>query len=1095
VRSGVTKTDKEFAEVAIQDEGGNPDTATVDEKSRTHAKPKASLQPVPESDLGLDLLDESIWTSIPADQINGKFAQYRRLTTHRLQDLEEQLQLTTAKTKRKVATLKAQFHEHKSKWEAERKLLIEQIDQSLKLQTDAEKEADAAMTQLEEFITEQEKLEQEEEHKRTEALQVTSALTPQDVTPPQGSGIPTPVPGQQQGAVGVTLTPESEQELLRLMQQTDDAKVQEMNARLGTCASAPPAVDMELLSIQRPEPGSKDEISPGGGIKPVSEHDLQTTPTIDLPDKTVEELDGRMSTAEVALSSQPGEETLQSLEPPSVDLLEGYPLIAQKEKTPELGEAIQAEENAMKYQNERESTLGDFEFHRDTFSESSEMTLSKQSTMIMFSAKQRSRLGQSASSNELSKIDGTTEEELRAASAQSRASLRQQFKMKLGEAKQAAEDRRSKSPAILLPTQLTVDDELIIDEDDDEIGDSVNEIGTSPPPGFKTTPRLSAQSFSEIINKEFSGNRRDLSQPIVQKVIMKGISLREHPLLKEYLTVYNGVMGFKDGVGKTFLDKDLMSAHQMMSDLEALSFDSTKKAMPQIVELTQNVAYVLEEVSSLINSVLVFDREPPVSALNMLSREQTQKSLVPNDPAKDVVLSPSTAESTASGQSGQAIHLSEKIDIKELQQQYLQLKEQLEEDRSNYQEQLQRNTVVMKEMQQTINDLQRELVSLDKSPLRTKSAQSTSRAAGVHHKSPSPEASVMFTRLDSERNSKIMKKAVMDDKLDPEKYMEAVSRMDEYVSLPAQRLAHLVKKYIHHTRMKEIEENVKNSGSVDDEVVDVLNKMEDLQNQRAKQWAQKMDQMGLDRLKLANILMETLDTIEQESGIFLIKPMYSYRGREVKPTYAHKLSRPSRVHRSLTPSKDPGSTTMPAPTPSLHYRLVKHEKQYLQPHATMSDMKSPERSQERVNGDVKVTGSGMAFTKSSPKSMWNMQASHSWSLKNDPINSFNTPRILELDVNRMLIGQNNISTKVPYPQTDDRLVNAQQNTLRSYVTVNRPSAPPGGDWVEKRPSSGHSSAGSSGSTRSKKVKVSEIDREIPNKLHSSHPLPPITPNS
>ena len=40
-----------------------------------------------------------------------------------------------------------------------------------------------------------------------------------------------------------------------------------------------------------------------------------------------------------------------------------------------------------------------------------------------------------------------------------------------------------------------------------------------------------------------------------------------------------------------------------------------------------------------------------------------------------------------------------------------------------------------------------------------------------------------------------------------------------------------------------------------------------------------MDEMGIERLKLANLLMDTLDTIEQESGIFLIKPMYSYKGR------------------------------------------------------------------------------------------------------------------------------------------------------------------------------------------------------------------------
>ena len=53
----------------------------------------------------------------------------------------------------------------------------------------------------------------------------------------------------------------------------------------------------------------------------------------------------------------------------------------------------------------------------------------------------------------------------------------------------------------------------------------------------------------------------------------------------------------------------------------------------------------------------------------------------------------------------------------------------------------------------------------------------------------------------------------------------------------------------------------------------------DSQFQRAKQWADRMDEMGMERLRIASELMETLDTIEQQSGIFLIKPMYSYRGR------------------------------------------------------------------------------------------------------------------------------------------------------------------------------------------------------------------------
>ncbi|XP_055872551.1 golgin subfamily A member 3-like isoform X5 [Biomphalaria glabrata] len=906
-----TKADKEVSDIAVQNVEGNPDTATVESQTK---KLQAQPQQTNTDNEKLDLFNETLWKSLPADQVNNKFTQYRKLATEKIKDLEDQLELTLAKTKRKVTTLKAQFHEHKSKWEAERKLLIEQMDQSMKLQTDAEKEADAAMNQLEEYITEQEKLEEAEEN---QVHQIAGLLSPKDNVSSAGHSPVPSHPVQQQ-----TTSPEPEQELLRLMQQTDDAK--------------------------------------------------------------------------------------------STTSVEGV------------------------------------------------------------------------------KVEGTTEEEIRASSAQSRASLRQQFKTKLGEAKQAAEDRRSKSPAIQLPTQLTIDDELIL-EDDDELDEGLlNEIGTSPPTGIKSSPGLSIVSTSDSKSPgvvDPSTIKRSPNQAFIQKIIRKGTSLLEHPLLKEFLKVFNGLMEFKDGVGKLLLDKDMMSAHQIIADLELVTFDQNKKVMPQVAELAENILYVLDEILSLMNSVLLVEREPPVSALNM-SREQTIKSVPP--PMETQFNSP-TLEMMKEGV--EAIRESSTVEnekLRELQEQYQQLKEDMEQERKIHQDQIQKNTVVMMELQETINDLQRELSSLGKAPLRTKSDLSSGRGTAVIHKSPSPESSVLFTRLDSERNAKIMRKAVIEDKLNPERYKEAIAKMDKYVSLPAQRLAHLVKKYVHHCRMKKIEENVKNGGELDDEVYEVLNKMENLQNQRAKKWAQKMDEMGSERISLANMLMETLDTIEQESGIFLIKPMYSYRGRETKPIYTSKLNRPSKIRRSLTPSKDPGTGSIPAPTPASQYRLVRPDRLYTQQvvnRHSMNELKFYKGSESPENGEVQITGNGLVVSQAAPNTMWNMQASHSWNLKEGPVNFLNCPRILEMDINRMLIGQNNISSKVPFPQSEDRLVNASQNTLRSYVTVNRPTAPIGGEWVEKRPSSGSASSQSS----QKKVTVSDIDREIPAKLPVPQPLPPISP--
>ena len=42
-----------------------------------------------------------------------------------------------------------------------------------------------------------------------------------------------------------------------------------------------------------------------------------------------------------------------------------------------------------------------------------------------------------------------------------------------------------------------------------------------------------------------------------------------------------------------------------------------------------------------------------------------------------------------------------------------------------------------------------------------------------------------------------------------------------------------------------------------------------------------MQNLHEERLKTAVNLMNALDNIEQQSGIFLIKPMYSFKGRLV----------------------------------------------------------------------------------------------------------------------------------------------------------------------------------------------------------------------
>ena len=57
--------------------------------------------------------------------------------------------------------------------------------------------------------------------------------------------------------------------------------------------------------------------------------------------------------------------------------------------------------------------------------------------------------------------------------------------------------------------------------------------------------------------------------------------------------------------------------------------------------------------------------------------------------------------------------------------------------------------------------------------------------------------------------------------------------------------------------------------------------MEYLQRVRAMKWSEKMAELGRERSELGNRITSSLKEIEDTSGIFLIKPVYSYVSRYV----------------------------------------------------------------------------------------------------------------------------------------------------------------------------------------------------------------------
>merc|ERR1712226_455800 len=198
--------------------------------------------------------------------------------------------------------------------------------------------------------------------------------------------------------------------------------------------------------------------------------------------------------------------------------------------------------------------------------------------------------------------------------------------------------------------------------------------------------------------------------------------------------------------------------------------------------------------------------------------------------------------------------------------------------------------------------------------------------------------------------------------------------------------------------------------------------------------------------------METLESIEAESGIFLIKPVYTYRAAPYNPDkFKGKLSRayqPKHGHDRAI------SSLAPAPTPASNSRLF-HQPSHprddvMSSMVAQSEMEMQLQMQmqmqmQKQNVDTGISGKATQLIGDYPRPVWMPTVAQSKPLEPGEEqkmaiynSSLNTPRVLELDINRMLIGQNQVSSKItPNFMSNDRLANAANSNVRSYVTVNR----------------------------------------------------------
>ncbi|XP_032227356.2 uncharacterized protein LOC5503188 isoform X2 [Nematostella vectensis] len=491
--------------------------------------------------------------------------------------------------------------------------------------------------------------------------------------------------------------------------------------------------------------------------------------------------------------------------------------------------------------------------------------------------------------------------------------------------------------------------------------------------------------------------RRELVMSARARRRLVSSALRDHPVASESLRTYDSVMRFKDSVTR-WLDREGVTegADELKGlDMTVINREDLAQVIERLPEIRYSIGQVLEKVDDILASQSL-RREVTFAPSTRTEGESTFHELTGiRDTAESEERGSSPADEPSRDKSDiQSSYVKLLKEYNDLAEGYESLRRHMDEETKFHQEQTSQNAALMAEMQDTINQLRLQLA--DAMAGRT---GSPARAS----------SSIMFSRLDAERNAKILTRAMNERRIQQENVTDVVNTMSDYVSLPAKRLAHMVRRYSHHRAMQEIEEELKkSSGSLSDNVLHTLERMEVLQNDRARRWGDKMDEMADTRERLAQLMMETFQRLESDTGIFLIKPVLSYQGRSDPPGgYMLSQKKPS-INSYRPPANSVGPAT-PAPTPWLNKSKSTTSVPRMYREMTNSSIQA---SRQLENGAMDMDVSRPGVDSLYQGSAW--QVSRSQVNGDSPSNPGNlalsTPKILELDVNRMMLGQTHAST-------------------------------------------------------------------------------------
>ncbi|CAF0706283.1 unnamed protein product [Brachionus calyciflorus] len=502
------------------------------------------------------------------------------------------------------------------------------------------------------------------------------------------------------------------------------------------------------------------------------------------------------------------------------------------------------------------------------------------------------------------------------------------------------------------------------------------------------------------------------------------ISIISHPIVLEYIKTYDIVVNFKNLILKHVPESPdqkgiFFKILERLNTLKTIEYDQEMTITPQIINMTSNVDTILNEIKLIFSDLI---DEVVALKYDLLEKEKSLvlKSSRPNTSLVKEDLELQKLETRLAQKEDQLnereyelkqleADINQKIDkFKEekekMKEAYANLEAKYESETKKLKKQIEEHKIEIEEMTKKIQSMKTHESSLILPPIKRKSLDSTKTDVFSYL---NRVKIIIFTRLDASQNEKRLRNALVKGTITEFDYQNVKNLMESYVNLQENRLVELMKFYLNLKQIQSIKENIQNEDIVNTE--QFLENMQKLHEKKAIRYMEKVKKFKENRISLANQLTDALNDIEQQSGIFLVKPFCSYKGLDPNLHFM----RLNKLTRSASAKKDDSrysSNKIPNPNFPLFYQ---------RPAVTDPDLLVPKllnQSNWNVN-DSMVQKS--INTKKSIKS-----ASEIGFI-------LDTPKILEIDINRMMISQNHVASSV---NSNEKF----SSSVRSYLAFNRP---------------------------------------------------------